>query len=691
MTALHKKTIGLLLASFLILWGGAHLNSVPKAYAAPRTSYATAEGGDSDVSSNAADACAAPQDTLIKKINCRKQSNPQPTTDVNKIIAQVGQLSTWVNYIFNPAINFITFKIGALLSNDYIFAGTMGTMLQSIWRVNRNIVNIIFVLVLLYLALKYIFGSEEGGTDLKKVLPMFALMLIAVNFSWLASKVVLDAASVATQIVFSLPTAVKGVIGDEVLNNQIKNCEIDPKNGNTKGMCSSTLVRTVPDAKFTVNLNDTTGECNGIEDRYKAENPPPNENSTPTTTPAAPAADATTPPPAPTIDQTHPLKGINIFCWKTIDLADYNQNNASYFLSYSMARVQRLTQASTSDAFKLSIGVIFSILIQVVYLVAFASLFIAMILRIAVLWFFVAFSPLLVLALFLEEHVKELKLSEETLSMGTFIQWAFAPAKLGAVWAVGFMMITMGQTLGENFFSKANAEPGQILNVGALFMGMDNLQEFMWLLMTVGIIWVGTFAVLTKLEIGKEIFAKINSAGTRVAEVVGKSPILAPIMPIYDSKGGVHMESIAQLKKEIGFGNLLSKWEALESGDANSNSEKYREGSDALGEIDPSGIVKLRTLLERKDLSGNQKAVYEIFHDKTGITKKDIKDNSTDVQNMITGAGGRFGKELSANSADIMFMLKAAAENGEADKPAPATAPAVAPEAVVKPAPPPPG
>ncbi len=662
----------------LVLGGSSHLNSVPKAYALEGAAPATPAAA----SSNAVDACAAPQD-VVSKIDCRRQSNPQPTTDVNKIIEQVGQLSTWVNYIFNPAINFITFKIGALLSNDYIFAGTMGTMLQSIWRVNRNIVNIVFVLVLLYLALKYIFGSEEGGTDLKKVLPMFALMLIAVNFSWLASKVVLDAASVATQIVFSLPTAVKGVVGDEILNNQLTPCTIG-NNGNTKGSCFPPKILTVPDAKYTVNLNDAT-ECNGIDALYKGDNPAPTEHSTSTTPDSATTTDASTPD---VIDRAHPFKGINIFCWKTIDLADYNQNNASYFLSYSMARVQRLTQASTSDAFKLSIGVIFSILIQVVYLVAFASLFIAMILRIAILWFFVAFSPILVLAMFLKEHVKEISLDEKILSLETFSQWAFAPAKLGAIWAVGFMMITMGQTLGENFFSKANtigAEPGQMLNVGALFMGMDNLQEFMWLLMTIGIIWVGTFAVLMKLEIGKEIFAKINSAGTHAAELIGKSPIYAPIMPIYDSKGGVHMGSASELMGQMNFNETLSKWEKLHSGDANLH--KFEDGSTKLQEMDDTNKGELFKLLEQKDF----KEVYKVIHEKTGVDKRDINSKPDKVLDMLTGAGEDFKK----NSANLMALLKEASNDGEEGKPAPASTPQAPVQPPSKPqappAPPPPG
>ena len=118
----------------------------------------------------------------------------------------MAKVSTYVNNIFNPLIHFLTFGIGAFLGNDYIFAGSMGTMLHNIWVISRNIVNIVFVLILLFLALKHIFKGEDS--NIAKTLPKFVILLIAVNFSWLAGKLVLDAANVAANVVFSIPAGI---------------------------------------------------------------------------------------------------------------------------------------------------------------------------------------------------------------------------------------------------------------------------------------------------------------------------------------------------------------------------------------------------------------------------------------------------------------------------------------------------
>ena len=93
-------------------------------------------------------------------------------------------------------------------------------------------------------------------------------------------------------------------------------------------------------------------------------------------------------------------------CWKTLDPTAYNQNNASYFLTYSMARVQNLTQADTGKSIsKVAIGTLFTLIIQVVYLAAFLAMYLALIIRVAALWVLMAFSPFLVLMYYLTKDM----------------------------------------------------------------------------------------------------------------------------------------------------------------------------------------------------------------------------------------------------------------------------------------------
>ncbi|MFH0820494.1 MAG: hypothetical protein V1908_01840, partial [Candidatus Peregrinibacteria bacterium] len=453
----------------------------------------------------------------VDNIETQDQHEPDKATDVKEIVTKVAQVWQYVLNVFNPLIAFFTFYIGALLNNDFIFAGNMGEMLQNLWRVNRNLVNIIFVLILLYLALKHIFSEGEGGTDLKKTLPLFALMLIAVNFSWLAGKVVLDAANVATNVVFAIPSAVQSMVGSEKMTNEILKEECGVDNTNKVGrQCVTSGVYRVLGAKHTLNLTEEECKSESIEQKLdETHASEANENA-----------------------NANNLGGFSVFCWKKINFADYNQNSASYFLTYSMGRVQDLTRTSNKGILKAAFGGIFSLVLQIVYLITFASVFLALIFRIAILWFFMAFSPLLVLLYVIRKNLPELKVAESgTLSMETFSQWAFAPAKVAAVWSVGFIMVTVGQAASKDLPAATAVEQvGKMYKIDSLFMGMDNISQFVWLLMTIGIIWMGTFAILKDLKIAGELFGRINTWGTNIARLVAQSPTWAPILPIYDSK-----------------------------------------------------------------------------------------------------------------------------------------------------------
>lgn len=125
--------------------------------------------------------------------------------DVNDIFNLILQTSS---ALFWPVI----VMIGSLLDNDLIFGGAMGEKLLAIWVQVRNLVNIAFVLILLAIAVYNVLGIGKDGEgsplSLKQALPKFVLALVAVNFSFLAVKVVLDFTNVLTGVVFALPTSV---------------------------------------------------------------------------------------------------------------------------------------------------------------------------------------------------------------------------------------------------------------------------------------------------------------------------------------------------------------------------------------------------------------------------------------------------------------------------------------------------
>ncbi len=531
--------------------------------------------------------------------------------------------SDLINKVFDPAIFTITNSIGGLLGNDYIFAGAMGKMLHEIWVVSRNIVNIVFVLILLFLALRHIFGSEESS-ELKKALPKFVIMLIAINFSWLGARLVLDAANVATNVAFAIPAGTKGIVELEAEECNLNN------NGGAEGSCglvslykpfdatddSSIIIKTEEDKEAKCNLKALYDDAYGVDadgEKIEGYTPPGKENAYYQTT---------------------------TYCWENRKLDKFSKSNAAYHLTYSMAKVQNLPKATavgtTAETFaKIGIGTLFSLFFQIVYLIAFASLFIVLIFRVAALWFMVAFSPFLVLLLYLSQDSQLSgigKSIESKFSIAQFANWAFAPAKVGLVWSVGFLMITTGQISTKEVAVALN-KTGDITSYGfsvsSLYMGMESIQELMWLLMTIGIIWVGTFAVFSDLAVVNTITDKIKNYGNDFAKEVAMSPTWAPIMPMIDPKtGGLKLGSYGKTAGPVG---MLQKAKAYHTGTDDRKFENAHEKLKTAKDRNPSDFAKIST--------GSDEDRFKAFSRLSGLSAAEISSDPRKVKSMLKDLG----------------------------------------------------
>ncbi|PIX79837.1 hypothetical protein COZ35_02530, partial [Candidatus Peregrinibacteria bacterium CG_4_10_14_3_um_filter_44_21] len=111
----------------------------------------------------------------------------------------------------------ILLMIGSLMDNDLIFGPGIGERLREIWVIMRNIVNIAFVFLLLVVAFYNVTGlGGEGNFALKTVLPKFVLALVAVNFSFLACKIILDAANVVSMAVYDITGSIEDYDASEI-------------------------------------------------------------------------------------------------------------------------------------------------------------------------------------------------------------------------------------------------------------------------------------------------------------------------------------------------------------------------------------------------------------------------------------------------------------------------------------------
>ncbi len=457
------------------------------------------------------------QDGTFQSIRANiKPPSDAPEEVQNKVLDEVAETAMKAHGIFAPMINFAAFQIGNFLNNDYIYFGSMGDMLQNIWVISRNLVNIIFVFILLWLAVKTIFVPDGGLDDLKKSLLKFVLLLIAVNFSWLGTKVILDAASVGTQVVFAIPSGISN-------GPQYENCQVNTNAQQPlKGMCYPTKIFAPTDSggSKVLYFQDKEGDddhCAAVEaaydDLYDEDG---NEK-------------------VPTDEANEIFRGRMSMCMESLNLTKYEQSSSVIYMTYGMARIQNLVDAMGSGDSKaqLAVGVLMSMILQLVYMVALLALLVALIFRMMALWLLVAGSPVLVLLFWFGESGGGDGL-KRYFSFDQFIKWAFVPVKVGIIFAVTFIMISAGQAIGNFRITSEDNGNGliqKILEPEALFSGVGSLQSLIWFLMTVVVLWLGVFAILGDLAIVGPMFDQVKEFGKKTATSIGKLPYVAPILP----------------------------------------------------------------------------------------------------------------------------------------------------------------
>ena len=496
-------------------------------------------------------------------------NNAQTTKD---ILQEVSKAATKAHRFFAPLINFASFQIGNFLGNDYIYQGSMGMMLHKIWIISRNLVNIVLVFYLLWLAVKTIILPDSGWDELKKSLAKFVIALIVVNFSWLATKVVLDAASIGTHAVFAIPSG----IGDPpkyepcVVNTNAK----DP----IQGVCYPTKIIAPADIadKPVLYWQDTEGaddNCSKVEKGYQG-NADSVYNDKGEINPSASKANKG-------------LQGRISICMESLNLFKYDQNTAVIYLTYGMARIQNLVNASASggDGMQLAIGALMSIVLQIVYAIALLALFVALIVRMLMLWILVGFSPFIILVMGISNEGGDAGELGKQFSVENFLSWALVPVKVGVVFVVAFIMISAGQAMGNisnkvlDNLAKESGFTFKLLGQESLFAGMGSLQDFVWLLMTIAVLWMGVFAVLGKLEIVGSWFNRIGETGKELAIGAAKLPYVLPWIP----KGqGQWTSPKAALANVTGLSEARKKYEGLMSDSEGSGSTRMSRNIEKL-------------------------------------------------------------------------------------------------------------
>jgi len=460
--------------------------------------------------------------------------------------------------------------IGGLLNNDLIFGAGMEERLLMIWTQIRNFVNIGFVIILVGVALYNVTGFvSKEEYNIGKFLPKFAIALIAVNFSYVALKIVLDVTNVFTVAIFAMPKTISAdLVSRNSLafqdptntDNYIQKCsDLDKKNIST---CGSEVSK---DAKG--NVITEKDEVQKIVNGYCSTLYGPVASFKPQTTATSdekPYCEKG----ANTTDKTSNTSVAN-FQLTQQGMKFFNSftaNNASLILAIQFMNIVDVDKVSstiqantaTADFMKITMNLMFSSLLYIIYGVAYVSLFILLLVRLVVLWLIICLSPLIALKL------AGIKFADGGHDFGKmFVDHAVAPVKLAIVLTIGYMMLDAFKTI--NIAKETNKEAlgVTLTKLQTELSGLSTLQSFVMAAAAVIFIWVGVKEASKGTQADtyiRNLMGKFEGAGTKIAGLWK----YAPVLPTGEGK-----QSFMQLKKAINapMDNIIQKYSGDTSGE----------------------------------------------------------------------------------------------------------------------------
>ncbi len=412
----------------------------------------------------------------------------------------------------------IVMMIGKLISNDWVYLdGSVSGALNNLWIVVRNFVNIIFVLALIFIAFMAVAGSgnsEKSKYEIKSMLPKVAIALIAVNFSFLFCKLILDMGNLATTASFSLVNEVgESVLGPKAADWEQKvTCwKVDnskPMEGENKKCIPST---------FYMGIGSV-----GVEQMCKPENIGNFDQ-----------------------DNTKILDSMGFAFGKdpipNVSAALFNARNAMFIYSYNIFHIAEITDIynkvnpnTSPDSIQ---GILITVLTSILYgaflLLLNVAMLIAFAVRAIMIWMLIIFSPIMALEIVFKDQIKgKLPMMKDGF-LHTFTSLAFMPALTGFVLSLCFLMY---HVLMETDFAKANGDfkfGGFTIKIfGSFLPGFGTAAQLAITIMIMIILWMSIFSIFEKSgELVKTAVGGVKKFGEQIKSTAVKGISLIPIVP----------------------------------------------------------------------------------------------------------------------------------------------------------------
>lgn len=413
-------------------------------------------------------------------------------TDINGFISVVFAIQDMLNRLLWP----ILLMIGGLMDNSLLFGAGMEEKMREIWIPIRNLINILFVIAMVGIALYNVLGIGEEGSNasLKSALPKLILGIIAVNFSFLGIKVFLDFVNVMTVSIFSLPDQVgEGTAVIEVTK--------DPKV--IESMCKSLKgqdTSRITEEEFKIESKSVLYEK--IAADLKLSHPSTSVTRESLIKSAVDAKfDGVQ---LSALDDTLLAYENGEFCdgfklteTGRIFMEKYRTNNAAFALALNMGKIVFYSKLdpSAKSMDKLVVSAIFSAVLYVVYAVSFVALFVVLLGRLVVLWLCIVLSPVLLLSIAVPALGDKLEMFESIKKQ--FVKNAIAPIIIALAMTIGWIMLKAMQSVnglgGSDILSPGSEIIFGSTGTGFPIVGLNTLQDVIVALGTIAVVWMGVF------------------------------------------------------------------------------------------------------------------------------------------------------------------------------------------------------
>lgn len=439
------------------------------------------------------------------------------------IMTMLATIVTFAMSVIN-VLMWVLFILLDILMDPAIIFGNVGgpdgallTLLHEIWMFTRDIVNIIFAVLLIVGAVYTIVTANFEKA--KTLMPTFVITVVAVNLSWFVPRVIYDVSQLTAYTVFQLPSALnRPQCKTRSLSGQLKDCEI---------------VQAVLFFQDTNLVRDDQQQGGGV---WKCPlRPLVCVNWVPITKARGLSS------------RTWILNGLIINHARLITLANVPQTEPFVGTGSGgggLAELGRLLLfvVKLMLVFMLHLALFFPLLAMVV----------VFFMRIPYLWFTMAFMPVVTLHFLLPAGIfKEFDPWEKVWKQ--FLNAAFLPTVVAVPFSVGYIMLNAGMELPEPV-------GGYLGTRIPLLVGVTTVWQLLWLVMALVVLWVGVFAALKSAKIAESVVGAIEGMGKAAA----KWPLAAPIIPIPKPGGGMAKASILGMKERLDPSRRLAEKLAAE-------------------------------------------------------------------------------------------------------------------------------